>query len=244
MNMNMNEYVDAETDASMKPKALAAVLKVELDMGRCDDLKPREIVELANEKLDRSPVEGATVKDEAVSCREAVKALPPSFWSSETVGGSSKPQQLVDRILTTPATAGGFAIAVACEVISPSKGIDLRTVVSGGACSSVDGVNILASPGQYSTIDHEMGQFAKLFRTAGNAERLGDCTFKVTDRSQPAPGQMLMLCKSNNCSARLAALHTPKWCLLAVYHFSDVDAEAITLQILEDLREEAFSKRN
>lgn len=237
--MNMTEYVDAETDAAMKPKELAAVLKVELDLGRCDDLKPREIVELATEKLDRSPVEGATVKDEAVSCREAVKALPSSFWSSETVGGHSKPQQLVDRILTTPATAGGFAMAAACEVISPQKGIDMRTVVSGGA-SSVDGVNMLDAT--YNTIDHEMGQFSKLFRTAGDAEKLGDCTFKVTDRSQPAPGQMLMLCKSNTCSARLAALHAPKWCLLAVYHFVDEEAEQITLQILEDLREEAFSK--
>jgi hypothetical protein len=53
---------------------------------------------------------------------------------------------------------------------------------------------------------------------------------------------MAMLCKSNNCSARLVALHTPKWCLLAVYHFFDRDAEVITLQILEDLREEAFSR--
>jgi hypothetical protein len=153
-----------------------------------------------------------------VSCRAAVKALPPSFWSSES---RSKPQQLVDRILTTPATAGGFAIAVACEVVSPSKGIKV-------------------SPGTYNTIDHEMGQVAKLFRTAGNAERLRDCTFKVTDRSQPVPGQMMMLYKSNTCSARLAALHTPKWCLLAVYHVSDVDAEAITLQSLDELRKEAF----
>lgn len=236
----MNEYVDASADAAMKPIELAEVLKVELDLGRCDDMKPREIVELANEKLSRSPVEGATVKDEAVSCRAAVKELPPSFWSEDTVGGRSKPQALVDRILVTPATAGGFATAVACEVISAKKGIDTRTVISGGALT-VDGVSILGAPGSYCTTDHEIGQFAKLFRTEGKSEKLGDCAFQVVEKSQPAPGQQLMLCKSNQCNARLAALHTPKWCLLAVYHFVDADAELITLKILEDLREEAFS---
>jgi hypothetical protein len=236
----MTEYVDASTDATMKPIELAAVLKVELDLGRCDDLKPKDIVELANEKLDRSPVEGATVKAEAVSCRAAVKDLPPTFWSEDTVGGRSKPQALVDRILTTPATAGGFATAVACEVISPKKGIDTRTVVSGGAVN-IDGVAILPTPGVYSSLDHEIGQFSKLFRTEQKSEKLGGCTFKVIERSQPAPGQQLMLCKSNQCNARMAALHTPRWCLLAVYHFVDADAELITLKILEDLREEAFS---
>jgi hypothetical protein len=68
-------------------------------------------------------------------------------------------------------------IAVACEAISPYKSIDTRTVVLGGAFSSVDGVNILASLGMYCTIDHEMGHFAKLLCTAGTTERLGDCTY-------------------------------------------------------------------
>jgi hypothetical protein len=87
-----------------------------------------------------------------------------------------------------------------------------------------------------------MENFAKLFKTDRDAAKLGDCTFLVKDRSQqPAPGQMLMICKSNKCDAKLAALYTPKWCLLAVYHFVDASTETDTLAILEDMRKEAFS---
>ena len=74
-----------------------------------------------------------------------------------------------------------------------------------------------------------------------NAAKLGDCTFLVKDRSQPVPGQMLMICKSNKCDAKLAALYTPKWCLLAVYHFVDASTETETLAILEGMHKEAFS---
>jgi hypothetical protein len=86
-----------------------------------------------------------------------------------------------------------------------------------------------------------MENFAKLFKTDRDAAKLGDCTFLVKDRSQPAPGQMLMICKSNKCDAKLAALYTPKWCLLVVYHFVDASTETNTLAILEDMRKEAFS---
>jgi hypothetical protein len=235
----MSACVGAEADATLKPYDLAALLKVELDLGRCNDLLPKQIIELANEKLSRLPVEGASVKDEAVSCRAVVRALPASFWTPDTVRGGSKPQELVDRILAKPATAGGFASAVACTVLNP-KAIDTRSVVWGGALS-VDGFSILRPRGAYCTTESEMGAFAKLFKTERSAEKLGDCTFLVNDRSQPAPGQTLMLAKANKCDAKIAALYTPKWCLLAVYQFVDASAEAHTLALLEAMRKEAFS---
>jgi hypothetical protein len=235
----MSACVGAEADATMKPIDLVALLKVELDLGRCDDLLPKHIIELANEKLSRLPIEGASVKDEAVSCRAVVRGLPASFWTPDTVRGGSNPQELVDRILAKPATAGGFAAAVACKVINP-KTIDTRSVVWGGALS-IDGFSILRSRGAYCTTEAEMESFAKLFKTERNAEKLGDCTFLVSDRSQPAPGQMLMLAKANKCNAKIAALYTPKFCLLAVYQFVDASAEADTLAFLEAMRKEAFS---
>mmetsp|Transcript_8787 Transcript_8787/g.14600 ORF Transcript_8787/g.14600 Transcript_8787/m.14600 type:complete len:237 (-) Transcript_8787:321-1031(-) len=234
----MSACVIADVDATMKPIDLAALLKVELDLGRCDDLLPKDIVELANEKLSRQPVEGANVKDEAVACREAVRALPISYWSSAVVTKGSNPQEILDRILAKPATAGGFACAVACTVMSP-KDIDQRTAVWGGAYT-IDGFGVLRPPGAYCTTEHEMSALAKLFKSKKPSEKLGDCTFLVTDRSQPAPGQMLMLCKSNKCNAKLAGLYTPKWCVLAVYHFVDAATEAGTLAVLEEMRIEAF----
>jgi hypothetical protein len=245
----MSACVLADVDVTLKPIALVALLKVELNLGHCDDLLPKEIVELANNKLVRQPVEGASVKDEAVACRAAVRALPTSFWTTPTADSDeeslsitkgAKPQEVVNRILAKPATTGGFASAVACKVMSP-KDIDTRSVVWGGAYS-VDGFGILRPPGSYCTTESEMKSFFKIFKTERNAEKLGDCTFLVTERSQPAPGQMLMLCKSNKCNAKMAALYTPKWCLLAVYHFVDASTEADTLAFLEEMRQEAFGK--
>ncbi len=80
----------------------------------------------------------------------------------------------------------------------------------------------------------------RLFRSERNAEKIGDCTFLVQERLQPAPGQMLMLAKSNKCNARFAALLTPKWLLLGLYNFS-ASTEGSTLAILDELRKEAFS---
>jgi hypothetical protein len=222
-------------------------------------LLPKEIVALANAALGRQPNADATVKEEAMACRAAIRALPMSYWTTRAAAAAaaheesgeedvpvvlSKPQKLVDWILSKPATAGGFASAVACKMLSGGKGAgmaDLRSVVWGGACT-IDGFSILRAPGGYCTTDGEIASFVKLLRTNGKAERLGDCTFLVTERSQPAPGQVLMLCQANKCQARLAALATPKWCLLAVYHqaASSSSNEAATLALLDDLRQEGF----
>jgi hypothetical protein len=256
--MNPSVYVGADTDATLKPIDLVALLKVELELGPCTDLTPKQIVALANAELARSPIADATVKEEAMACRAAVRALPTSYWTTRATAEAaanqessaepvvvSKPQKLVDWILAKPATAGGFAAAVACKVLSGGKGggmADLRSVVWGGALV-IDGFQILRPPGGYCTTDGEIASFCKLLRTNGKAERLGDCTFLVTERSQPAPGQVLMLCAANKCQARLAALATPKWCLLAVYHQaanSSNDTEAATLALLDDLRQQGF----
>lgn len=244
----MSACVPADAEVAMKPIDLAGLLKVELDLGQCRDLLPKEIVELANKKLSREPVDGASVKEEAIACRAAVRALPMTHWlttlnedgESTTIvlAKTSKPQEIVDRVLAKPPSVGGFASAVACKVLGP-KAIDTKSVVWGGV-HSVDGFAILRPPGAYCTTESEMSSFSKLFKTERPSDRLGDCTFLVSERSQPAPGQILMLCKSNKCNAKLAALYTPKWCVLAVYHFVDGATETETLALLEEMRIEAY----
>ena len=230
-----------EDDALLKPIDLVQLLQKELNLGPCYDLKPKAVVELANVKLSRSWTEGANVKAECVSCREAVRALAPTFWTDVVAKSNSPPEELVTRILAVPATAGGFCSAVAAKVLSP-KAIDTKTVAWGGSVS-IDGSAVLRSPGQYCTTAEEIKKFVKLFKIDKTNEKLGDTVFHIIDKTAPCGGQNLMLMKSNKCSARLAALFTPKWCLLAVYHFIDVETEQITLSLLEDLRCEAFSNK-
>jgi hypothetical protein len=237
----MTAVVRPEDQVDFKPVDLVPLLQVELGLGPCYDLKPKAIVALANTKLSRDAVEGATVKDEAFACRAATRLLSPSFWSPDTVRSTSSPTELVDRILAKPPTVGGFCSAVACKVINP-KSIDTKTVAWNGALS-VDNFAILRSQGQFCTTAEECKKFFRLFKSEKSNEKLGDTVFHVQDKSNPAGGQTLMLMKSNKCNARLAALCTPKWVLLAVYHFVDVDNEASTLQLLEDLRREAFESR-
>ena len=237
----MSACVREDADALLKPIDLVNILRQELDLGPCYDLKPKQIVELANVKLAREPVEGATVKDECVALREAVRNLPPSFWSPDTIRSNSAPDELVARALAKPASAGGFCSAVACTILGP-KAINTKTVAWGGALN-VDGFSILRSPGAYCTTQQEAGKFVKLFKIDKTNEKLGDCQFHLQEKLSPAPGQQLMLMKSNKCNARLAVLYTPKWCLLAVYHFVDVESEAMSLTVLEELRVEAFAKR-
>ena len=122
--------VRGDADLLLKPIDLANILRVELNLDAdadCYDLKPRQIVGLANAKLSRKPVEGATVKEECVALREAVRNLPPSFWSADTVRSNSTPDELVARALAKPSTAGGFCSAVACSILGP-KAINTKTV--------------------------------------------------------------------------------------------------------------------
>ena len=240
----MTAVVRLEDEIPCKPIDLVPLLQSELHLGPCYDLKPKAIVALANTKLNREPIQDATVKNEAISCRAATRLLPSSFWLPEgtaPVRSSSSPTELVDRLLAKPATVGGFCSAVACKVINP-KSIDTKTVAWKGALS-IDNFAILRSQGQFCTTDQEVKAFFKLFKSDNNNAKLGDTVFHVQDKTQPTGGQTFMLMKSNKCNARIAALCTPKWVLLGAYHFVDVPHEEITLQLMEDLRLEAFENR-
>ena len=236
----MTTCVDATTELEMKPFELCQLICSELDLEH--DGKPNQIVALANTKLGREPLGGdASVKQEACAVRQAIRDRPPSFWGLETVGkGNSSPEALVTRLLLKPATAGGFCSSVACRRL-PNKAVDTKSVISKGAIS-IDGFSVLPAPGQYSTLDFEMENVALLFGTKRDAVALGHCTFIVQSREQVAPGSSVMLCKANKCNARLAALLTPKFCLVGLYHFTGPETEAKTLCILEDLRIEAAAK--
>ena len=237
----MTAVVRLEDELNLKPIDLCPLLRTELKLGPCYDLKPKAIVELANTKLSRETIEGASVKDECLACRASIRTLPPSFWSENKVRSNSTPEELLERILAKPCTAGGFCSAVTCKVINP-KAIDNNTVVWGGALN-IDGFTVLRSPGQFCTTAVECKNFQKLVRSEKNNEKLGDTTFHMVDKSQPVGGQTLLLMKSNKCSARLAALFTPKFGIVALYHFVDTAHEEITLSILEDMRVEAFENR-
>jgi hypothetical protein len=115
----MISFVDAKADAALKPVDLADLLKVELDLGRCMDMLPKDIISLANEKLGRVAVEGANVKDEAMKCRELARGKELSFWTELKISKSSSPEELVERLLAKPPTVGGFATAVAVTTINP-----------------------------------------------------------------------------------------------------------------------------
>lgn len=234
--------ISGKDDAGLKPVDLANIIKVELELGRCDDILPKDIIDLANKKLGRETKKGASVKDEAVACRAAIRAMPTSYWIEGYNGitKGSPPQDLVDRILAKPPTAGGFAAAVACKVLSP-KDIDTQSVKWGGAYS-IDGMGLLRPTGAYCTTEVEMEHFAKLFKSAAPAHKLGDTTFLVEERTHPAPGQTSMAMKANKSCAKLVGLYTPKWCVLAIYHFVDAESEEKTLALLEEMRREAYPK--
>jgi hypothetical protein len=117
----MISYVDAGADAALKPVDLANLLKAELDLGRCMDMLPKEIVQLANEKLGREPIEGANVKDEAMKCRELLRGKPLSYWTEIKATKSSSPEDLLERLLAKPPTVGGFSTGVAITVMNPVR---------------------------------------------------------------------------------------------------------------------------
>jgi len=236
----MTACIDATMELEMKPFELCKLICSELSLE--NDGRPKELVALANSTLGCKPLgDDASVKEEARAVRNAIRDLPASFWGKETVGkGNSSPEALVTRLLLKPATAGGFCSGVACKRL-PNKAVDTKTVVCKGALS-IDGFSVLPSPGQYSNLDFEMENIALLFGTKRDAVSLGHCTFMVQSREQVAPGSSVMLCKANKCNARLAALLTPKFLLVGLYHFVGPEVEAQTLRLFEDLRLETAAK--
>lgn len=235
----MAACISVEMEEAMKPLDICELIKAELSLGECEGMKPKAVIEMAQQKLGLEPSTEKTAKEESQRCRAAIRLLPPRFWNPDiSVSRGSSPSSLISWLLAKPASAGGFAAAVACVCIS-NKAIDTKSVTSGGS-GMIDGFSILRASGSYNTIDHEMDCIARLFRSERNAEKIGDCTFIVQDRLQPAPGQMLMLAKSNKCNAKFAALLTPKWMLLGLYNFC-ATTESDTLALLEELRKEAFS---
>jgi hypothetical protein len=228
--------ITAEAEINLKPYEIANLLRAELDIE--DDVKPKEIVVLANKVLGRDGGD-ASVKEELMAARAVVRSLPAEKWTDIKAKGAST-EELLDRLLAKPASAGGFAAAVACKCLSP-KNIDTRSVISKGV-SSIDGFQVLRGAGSFNSLDHEMTCIQKLFKTERPAEKIGDVTFKVEERTQPSPGQILMTAKASKCEARFVALLTPKWLLLGMYQFAGGASEAETLQLFETLRLEALSK--
>jgi len=174
--------INREAEHEMKPIDLTDLIRKELDLGHCDDMKPKAIVELANSKIGHQSLGGAaTVKEEAAACRAAIRQLPPRFWDPDmSITKASPPADLVAWLTAKPASAGGFCAAVACSVISP-KSIDTRTVIISGPCD-IDGSSVLRHRGQFTTIDHECEEVLKLFRSDRTADKIGDVSFHVTER--------------------------------------------------------------
>ena len=226
----------------MKPVDLTDLIRKELDLGHCDGLKPKQIVELANAKLGRALLGGdKTVKNECSACRKAIRTLPPRFWDPEinVSKGAATPASLVAWLSAKPASAGGFAGVVACSIVN-AKSADTRTMVISGSCT-IDGSSILRGQGQFSSLDHEATEFSKFFRNERTAEKIGDEAFHVVDRLQPDKGQTIMHTKSTKGRARAVGLLTPKWMVIGIYAFTNGPDEAETLALLEALRTEAFS---
>jgi hypothetical protein len=178
-----------------------------------------------------------------MAIRQAIRDLPPSFWGEEKVGnGNSSPDALVARLLLKPASTGGFCSGVACKRMLKTKGCDMKSIVSQGALD-IDGFNILTSPGQYSTLDIEMETITLLFGSKQNSTKFSRTVFMVTSREQVAPGKTILQCKANKCNARLAALITPKFCLVGFYNYIGPESELKTLAIFEDIRLEASGSK-
>jgi len=237
--------VTAEAEINLKAYEIGDILRKELDLPECNDegdlLKPKEILALANETLGNVAESDAssittTVKEQLRATRELVRRLPADkFWAMAIkIRPGSSNDELLTRILAKPATAGGFVAAIACRCLKPNV-IDTKSIESRGA-GVIDGYTVLRGPGAYCTIDSEMESIGKLFRTERDAQKIGDCTFRIQDRSQPSPGQVVMIGKANKCEARFIALLTPKWCLVGIFRHGGPEAEEITMNAFEQMR--------
>ncbi|KAJ1455865.1 hypothetical protein M885DRAFT_616689 [Pelagophyceae sp. CCMP2097] len=229
-------YVGAEQETDMKPVTLVELIEKELKMDLYG-IKPLDAVSLVNARLNREAGTGSA-KEELQACRAVVRALSPAFWCADTVGlGNNSSEALVKRLLAKPASCGGFAAAV-CVARLNAKAIDTKAIFASGALT-IDGIALLRPPGLYSTLDSEMENLSRLFGTQRDAEKLGDASFGVVSRDQVSPGTSVMLLKAKQCNCKLAALQTPKFCLVGLYTHAGPDAEAATLKLFEDLRLEA-----
>jgi hypothetical protein len=234
--------VDETREMELKPFELCRLICTELSLQSYDD-KPKDICALANKTLSReaSPEDGASVKDEARAIRKVIRNLAPAFWGEEKVTSGSSPEALVTRLLLKPASAGGFCTGAACKRLA-KNGIDTKSIFSKGPVS-IDGFSIMASPGQYTTLDHELSEMAKLFGDKAKSITFNTTVFSLTSREQVTPGSSVITCKANKCNARLAALLTPKFLLIGFYNYNgSPEVETKTLSLLEDLRLEASGK--
>lgn len=258
----MAACVDATAEIEMKPFELCQLICAELSLETGG--KPKDICAEANKVLGRSSssasgdgdaatngaATAATVKEDAVAIRAAIRELPPSFWGGggdtedhvvvDGGGGHhhNSPEALVARLLRKPATAGGFCSGVACRRLLKNKCVDTKSIYSRGAVQ-IDGFGILPSPGLYSSLEHEMENLALLFTSKQDSTKFSHAVFVAYSREQVVPGASVLLCKANKCNARLAALLTPKFCLVGFYNYAGPDCEAKTLDLFEDLRKEA-----
>jgi hypothetical protein len=234
--------VDETREMELKPFELCRLICTELSLQSYDD-KPKDICALANKTLSReaSPEDGASVKEEARAIRKVIRNLDPAFWGEEKVTSGSSPEALVTRLLLKPASAGGFCTGAACKRLA-KNGIDTKSIFSKGPVS-IDGFSIMASPGQYTTLDHELSEMAKLFGDKAKSITFNTTVFSLTSREQVTPGSSVITCKANKCNARLAALLTPKFLLIGFYNYNgSPEGETKTLSLLEDLRLEASGK--
>eukprot|EP00656_Telonema_subtile_P049729 TRINITY_DN6252_c0_g1_i3.p1 TRINITY_DN6252_c0_g1~~TRINITY_DN6252_c0_g1_i3.p1 ORF type:complete len:228 (-),score=53.00 TRINITY_DN6252_c0_g1_i3:2-685(-) len=210
------------------------VLELDLDRDLTYDMKPKEIVALSNDRLGRDQLPEDVTREqvaaEARSIRGFLRMQPAEFFLREEFTEDYTPNDImIARLLAKPASLGGFATAAAFGVVS-TKAIDTKGIVSGGAVS-VDGSPILPSAGFNSSLDHDMETLFRLFKSAKAAEKIGDTTFSVTEREQVRPGTMLLTGKSGKCSAKLAAILTPKMCYLGVYEFAGRESEEATMEL-------------
>jgi len=246
----MAACVTSEAEINLKAYEIGDILRKELYLPECNNkdelLKPKEILALAIETLgsvaaaaepdESSSATTTTVKEQLRATRELVRRLPSDkFWATSTkIRLGSSNEELLTRILAKPATAGGFVTAIACRCLKPNV-IDTKSIESRGA-GIIDGFTVLRGPGAYCTIDSEMESIGKLFRTERDAQKIGDCTFRIQDRSQPSPGQVVMMGKANKCEARFVALLTPKWCLVGIFRYVGSETEEITMSVFEQMR--------
>jgi len=232
----------AEAEINLKAYEIGDILRKELDLPECDDngdlLKPKEILALANTKLGNEADgsdSSSSVKDKLRATRAVVRRLPANFWIASTkIRLGSSNDELLTRILAKPATAGGFAAAIACRCLKPYV-VNTKAIESRGT-GIIDGFTVLRGAGAYCTIDSEMESIGKLFRTEQDAQKIGDCTFRVMDRIQPAPGQAIMTGKGTKCEARFIALLTPKWCLVGIFRHAGPEGEEQTMKVVEQMR--------
>ena len=238
----------AEAEIALKPFQLANLLRSELDLledhDDDEDTKPKDIVALAWVKLGlKNDALTENVKDNARAARAIVRSLNATFWTDRKARGGTDMNDLLDRLLAKPASAGGFAAGIACTCIG-TKNIDTKNIHSKGV-GAIDGFTVLRSAGAYATLDHEMEILYKLFRSQADACKIGDTTFRVEERTQPYKGQDVLTAKATKCDARFVALLTPKWLLVGLYqHVVDNETDAAILKLFEDLRLEVIAPKS